>query len=52
MILRPRTCRFKPCRRPFVPTVKWQEFCGLTCKRAWHEAERRRAMALLRKGRI
>ena len=45
--MKPRPC--KQCRLVFTPKTEWQKFHAPGCKRAWHEAERRRAMALLRK---
>ncbi len=47
--MKPRPC--KQCRKMFQPKTEWHKFDTNVCKRAWHEAQRRKAMALLKKGR-
>ena len=48
---KPKRCKLHTCRVWFTPVVEWNKFHSPACKRAWHEAQRRTAMALLRKGR-
>lgn len=39
--------RCKYCRAPFQPMKYWQIYCSPVCRLAYHEAQRRKGLALL-----